>query len=477
MTEELRAAHESKARQESQFAEETSSLLSEISTLRSTQSSLEKQLLSEKERTADLERELAQIKTHYEKDLGGKRVVEDRNANLFEEMTKARSEMDRAIGEAADRTREADLLRQELNQVRADFEQVKALEKKNADMIEGLLAEQEKNLRVMEEARARGEDLEQQIQAARMDGKDVQLALKAASAEKDRLLKVQAAEHERIMRDHRAEAAGDRAVLDRRFAQLQSSVDKYEKELALLRSELEISNADASGLREELQRVERELREARGVEELLRDDLRAGRASRTGFERKVEDGDRLVAGLLEVAICFRNSHVKALQAAVGMAVPPGGAERGGRQGGGANAAGGGSGAGGAGVNGTGGGNLAESIYATSAFRAQTGLMTIGSLNSNSDLEPPPIDPSDPSTALEVLREWDHDSFLEAISKIGGVIRKWKNQCREYRERAKGKISFRNFARGDLALFLPTRNSVAKPWAAFNGELLHFVEWS
>jgi autophagy-related protein 11 len=83
-------------------------------------------------------------------------------------------------------------------------------------------------------------------------------------------------------------------------------------------------------------------------------------------------------------------------------------------------------------------------------------------------EPSPIDPSDPLGALESLRSFDHDHFLEAVAKTGSIIRKWQKQCKEYRERAKGKISFRNFAKGDLALFLPTRNSISKPWAAFNG---------
>ena len=84
-------------------------------------------------------------------------------------------------------------------------------------------------------------------------------------------------------------------------------------------------------------------------------------------------------------------------------------------------------------------------------------------------EPAPIDPSDPVAALEALRAFDHDHFLETIAKAGSTIRKWQKQCKDYRERAKGKISFRNFAKGDLALFLPTRNSVSKPWAAFNGK--------
>ena len=80
-----------------------------------------------------------------------------------------------------------------------------------------------------------------------------------------------------------------------------------------------------------------------------------------------------------------------------------------------------------------------------------------------------MDPEDPVAGLEALRAFDHDQFLEAVNKAAQTIRKWQKQCKEYRERAKGKISFRDFARGDLALFLPTRNSVSKPWAAFNSE--------
>ncbi|KAH9973939.1 autophagy-related protein 11-domain-containing protein [Russula compacta] len=90
------------------------------------------------------------------------------------------------------------------------------------------------------------------------------------------------------------------------------------------------------------------------------------------------------------------------------------------------------------------------------------------LNEPRTLLPSPfVDPSDSAGAIEILRSFDHDHFLEAIKKTGSTIRKWQKQCKEYRERSKGKISFRNFSKGDLALFLPTRNTSSKPWAAFN----------
>ncbi|KAH9026685.1 autophagy-related protein 11-domain-containing protein [Lactarius deliciosus] len=111
------------------------------------------------------------------------------------------------------------------------------------------------------------------------------------------------------------------------------------------------------------------------------------------------------------------------------------------------------------------------------------VATVPSAPDNSEVEevegpsvrqPPPVDLdlTDPVGALEVLRSFDHDGFLEAIAKAGKTIRKWQKHCKGYRERSKAKISFRNFAEGDLALFLPTRNST-RPWAAFNVSFPHY----
>ena len=190
--------------------------------------------------------------------------------------------------------------------------------------------------------------------------------------------------------------------------------------------------------------MEHELDEAHNVEEVLRDDLRAGRASQSDFELQLENKDRLVAQILDVALAFRESHLKAMSAAQNATAFP--------HTGSSSKAGGSS-------------SLTDSGFGN-ARRGTLNLLE----------EPPPIDPSDPDGALDALRALDHDHFLEVINKMASTIRKWQKQCKEYRERAKGKISFRNFTKGDLALFLPTRNSVSKPWAAFNGTLSPVVVW-
>ncbi|TFK25285.1 hypothetical protein FA15DRAFT_668655 [Coprinopsis marcescibilis] len=439
LLEELRSTEEAKARQATIFDEERRTLQSEIHKLKRTLDTTESSKHQESERLSKLEREVLQARGHADSESNARKIVDERNQELAKDVESQRVALSRALADATDQSKNAEMLKQELAQARAEFEQVKQLESRNATKVAALLEEQGNTLRKLEEARLRGGDLEAQIRNARAESEDVRQALKDTSDEKDRLLKMQASEHDRIIRDHIAEADGDRAVLERQFFELKAVQEHTERQVKDLRADVEVANADAAGLREELQRVEHELRDARHIERLLREDLKAGRASQSDYERRLEDISRLVAQILDVAISFRNTQVKALSAAQAMSTLP---TSGARQ----------------------SNNLVDSMIA-SGMRHHNVIAQTG--------EPSPIDPSDPNAALDILREFDHDHFLEAIHKTGSTIKKWQKQCKEYRERAKGKISFRNFAKGDLALFLPTRNSVSKPWAAFNVSFPHY----
>ncbi|KAJ7266262.1 autophagy-related protein 11-domain-containing protein [Mycena rebaudengoi] len=327
--------------------------------------------------------------------------MEERNSQLSGDIESQRRQLATALADATEQSKITDSLRQELSHLRADFDEVKTLEARNSLKITHLLGDQANNLRILEEARARGENLE-------------------ASREKDRLLRAQASEYDRIIRDHITEANGDRAVLERQFHELKAVQEHTARQLEGVRSEMDLANADTLGLREELKRVERELREASRAERVLRDDLPAGRASQSDYSDRLENSSRLIAQILNVGLPFRTAHIKALNAAQLMTSHPGTGLR------------------------------------SSSVRHQPSRRAIAHR---------PFGP-----VLETLRAFDHDHFLEAITKTGSTIRKWQKQCKEYRERAKGKISFRNFAKGDLALFRPMRNSVSKPWAAFNGNV-------
>jgi autophagy-related protein 11 len=436
LSEELRVTRESKLHQENQFQEERLALQGEIQRLKSSTQNTDELVVKEQERANVMERDLHHTRVQLESEVAARQIMGERQAELSLEADSQRRALSTALHDATEQTKTAEVFRQDLATLRAQFNEVKELESRNARTAARLLEDQARSLRNLEEARARGEDLESQIHAARQESEEMNRALKEAGKEKDRLLRLQASEHDRLMRDHIAEADGDRAVLEHQFSELKAVLEDTERQLKDARAQIEITDADAVGLREELQRVEHELREARHIERVLREDLQAGRASQSDFEYRLETSSRLIAQILDVALAFRGSHVKALAMAQALASHSASKQSQSQ-------------------------NLGDSMFSSSGIRHFPNI--IGQPD-----EPSPIDPSDPTAALEILRSFDHDHFLETIGKTGSTIRKWQKQCKEYRERAKGKISFRNFAKGDLALFLPTRNSVSKPWAAFNG---------
>lgn len=418
-----------KADSEALFNEERRALKAEIAHLK-------EQLRTpsvEHEQVERLGRELHQARAQVESEATARRILEDRHRDLLSSVERQQQELAEALSEATNQTKAAEVLRQQSAQAREEAEEIRVLEARNAAKIAKLLKVQDETLRNLEQARARGENLEGKIDTMCKERSEMKQALEEASEEKDRLLRAQASEHDRQLRDYVAEADGDRAVLEHQFFELRAEKEDLERQLQEALAQIEMKEAGDVSLREELQRVERELKDARHVENVLRDDIRSGRVSQSDFEHKVEGAERLMAQLLETSIAYRNAHFKALTLAQAAISHPSMSKS--------------------------VGQLAESH----TFVASTKHGPIIALD-----EPSPVDPSDPAGAVEILRSFDHDHFLEVVSKTGSTIRKWQKQCKEYRERAKGKISFRNFAKGDLALFLPTRNSISKPWAAFNG---------
>lgn len=434
LSEQFKALQQTNAEHTATFQTERDSLFTKVSDLRSALQEAESAADTTRERVDVLERELQAARAHTTGDAESRRILEARNAELLEDVERQRNALAETLADATEQARRADKARQELSQVEAEYRDVKVLEERHALRIAALLEDQATTLRNLEEARSKGEDLKSQIESAYFESEGMRKALEEAKKEKDRLLRVQASEHDRIIRDHIAEADGDRAVLEHQFSEFKTAVETSDRKLKEARTQTEVALADAKALREELQRARAELRETRRAEATLRTDLRHGRASQSGYEQKLEENDRLIAQLMDVAIQFHNSHLKATGTASALTSHP-----------------------------TPGkpqstANATDSIIVPHSRHAVLGPQD----------EPSPIDPSDPQAALEILRVVDHDHLLDVINKTGSTIRKWQKQCKEYRDRSKGKISFRNFTKGDLALFLPTKNSESKPWAAFNG---------
>lgn len=433
LAEQFRVLQQTNADQVTGFQTERDSLSAEVFNLRSALQGAESTVDTTRERIDVLEGQLRDARAQIANEAEARRILEARNIELLEDTEKQRGFLAETLTDATEQARRADKAKQELSQVKTEYRDVKILEERHALRIAALLEDQATTLRNLEEARSKGEDLKSQIESAYSESEEMRRALEEAKKEKDRLLRAQASEHDRIIRDHIAEADGDRAVLEHQFSEFKTAIATSEKKLKDTRSQTEVALADAKALREELQRARVELREVRHAEAALRADLRDGRASQSGYEQKLEENDRLIAQLLDVAIQFRNSHAKAAATASALNSHPTS------------------------------GKSQTNANADSIIVPHSRHPVLGPQD-----EPSPIDPSDPQAALEILRAVDHDHLLDVVNKTGSTIRKWQKQCKEYRDRAKGKISFRNFAKGDLALFLPTKNSESKPWAAFNG---------
>ncbi|KZV84188.1 hypothetical protein EXIGLDRAFT_842413 [Exidia glandulosa HHB12029] len=400
-----------RAQQEQLLIETRRTLEDDIARLRS-------QLDAANTRAENLETEITHLHSQHVHEQSARRAVDARRTELS-------NEIERAMATAAEQTRQADRLRRELEGARDE----------NA----ALRQDHETTLRNLESARSRGEDLEAQIQQARGENDEAN----ARAREKERQLRAQASEADRLLRDHIAEADGDRAVLEQEYHTVKA---RLETEMHLhkeARSEVEVLAADLAGLKEELAHASHEQRESHHTEEMLREDLKLSNAAVVELQNQVTTLRRTVTEALEIAVSFRESHMRALHVARS--------------------------------------SVSHSKSATSGV-PDPGLSTADSLiglpailsRSSSVLLPSAaIDLNNPQTALRILREFDLEAFSEAIAKTGTTIRKWQKQCKEYRERARGKITFRNFAKGDLALFLPTRNSQAKPWAAFNVSFPHY----
>ncbi|KAI0064232.1 putative peripheral membrane protein [Artomyces pyxidatus] len=428
LAERLNEVQQTKAHQENLFSEERLALQTEVTRLKNQLQSLDGDSSSERERADRLESELQKLRLQLGKEAAARRIAEERHQDLLSTVDRQIQELADARAEATKQTKGAEALREQLAKALSESDDLKALDTRNSAKLTNLLEDQEMHLRDLETARSRGEDLEAQIRTVREECEEARRALEEAGREKDRLLRAQASEHDRQMRDYVAEADGDRAVLEHQFLELRAESEDMERQMKEAISQAEMKEADAAGLREELQRLENELRAAQHAETVLRED----------YEQKMEESSRLVAQLLDVSIAYRTAHFKALTLAQAAISHP---------------------------------SMSKSITQMSdsqVFSTNSRHPAIGPLD-----EPSPLDPSDPAAAIEILRSFDQDHFLEVVGKTGSTIRKWQKQCKEYRERAKGKISFRNFAKGDLALFLPTRNSVSKPWAAFNVSFPHY----
>ncbi|BGP24458.1 autophagy-related protein 11 [Rhodotorula toruloides] len=265
-----------------------------------------------------------------------------------------------------------------------------------------------------------------------------------AAEESQRQLTLAIAEKDRLLRDHRSEAELDRAVLEKEAEEAQKGTQAKEQELEDVRRHGRLLEEAIDGLKEQIGRWEKV---AQAKEDDLVDIRKAVDDVKAEKERALVDAEKdlrrmtdLARGAVTLAGRLRDENDKIT--AILNTPPPAKAD---------------------------GGSSEVDKAAVDAFVPAIPALDYASGNLDE--------------LLIELEKYNHDTLTDAVKNkvdsLTSVTKKWVKEAKAYRERAhraasgaNDKIAFRNFAKGDLALFLPTRNSAVPVWAAFNVSFPH-----
>ncbi|KDE06625.1 hypothetical protein MVLG_03120 [Microbotryum lychnidis-dioicae p1A1 Lamole] len=274
-------------------------------------------------------------------------------------------------------------------------------------------------------------------------------------------LTVVVAEKERKLRDQSNEAELDRAVLEKEMQDLRATIERHQVERERAAARESTLEEIASGLREQVERWtllaatrETELVQAKGDV-----DSQRGERERALIEANRELAKATAAARMAIKLAARmkqeteqvTSLLRSTSASQKVEWSPENVD-------GANI------------------DLAGSVAAPDRSVA-------GTMSESVDYEQGKIeDLIAELSKIEKIGD-NKDSLTDAVrSKIDALssaTKKWIKEAKAYRERAlkaqtvaADKIAFRNFAIGDLALFLPTRDSAIPVWAAFNVSCPH-----
>ncbi|BGP15965.1 hypothetical protein JCM10213_004780 [Rhodosporidiobolus nylandii] len=296
----------------------------------------------------------------------------------------------------------------------------------------------------LEQARTTADEHVADLQTARAAQRDLTLA----AAEKDKLL-----------RDQRSEAELDRAVLEKDADELRKAVVAKEGEVELAQGRIRTLEEIGDGLREQIARWEKV---ALAKEEDVGAAKRQVEDARREREKGIVDVQKelvRMAALAREAVTLAGSlrdENNNITEILNTPPPPSSSSSKGE-------------------------HLDKTASPSLAADASSAPTTHAPVSS----AVPPLDyaAGDLDDLLRELSTYSHDALTDAVKNkvdsLTSVTKKWVKEAKAYRERAhraasatNDKIAFRNFAKGDLALFLPTRNSAVPVWAAFNVSFPH-----
>ena len=298
--------------------------------------------------------------------------------------------------------------------------------------IQELQEERTRHLTALSEAQSSFTSAQSELAGLRAELAATAAQLGETRLERDNALKDQSAEAERLMRDRIAEADGDRAVLEHQTMtltkQLEDAKVESEQKLSAARN---AATRTADGLKAELSFTKAQLRDVQRRESVLADELALAKDKQAAASVKDAYSTDVAKDAVALAGKYHEACARLLSAIMASSTIA--------------------------SSGAGSTLLAQSKVLVSPEKHTT---TEDNGNGN-------VRDSILLRSLATAQSFDLDHFSASVTHTISLVRKLGKTCRHYRDQMRSKISFTSFAKGDLALFLPTRNANTRPWMAYN----------
>ncbi|WWD08012.1 hypothetical protein V865_006122 [Kwoniella europaea PYCC6329] len=447
----LRTVNQEKAEQEKRLHEMEEAHQAH---LRELEDQYQQRLAVSQTRQAELQDELVRLRTDLSEEMLARQALsaelEERSREQEEKYREQEDQSDFIKGLQAELTQEKDRatdLGVRLQEALLDVDGLKSAEQTLIAQLQELQEERTRALQTLGDAQLTAQDLESQLAGIRAELEATSQQLVEAQADRDLALRNQSAEAERMMRDHIAEADGDRAVLEHQNLTLTKQLE--DKKVELEEKVNAIKNSairQVDGLKAELSFTKAQLREVQRKETVLIDELAMAKDSAMAISQEKTYQSDVSKDSIALVSKYHETCSRLLNAINNSTTISG--SNGGMQ-----------------SQIVGGNSILKTHHSTANLPLSNSITSNSNSNNHSNKDE--LRESVLIRSLETAQNFDLVTFSEAVTKTIGLVKKWSKSCRQFRDLAKNKISFTNFAKGDLALFLPTRNAAARSWAAFN----------
>jgi chromosome segregation ATPase len=278
ITARVRIVEEERDRLEAQLREQE---LSHERQVRNIDDRHENQTATLQNRQAELQEELFRLRT----DLSDEMLARQALSTQLEEQARDTDDRQREYEDQADLLSavQAELAQEKhratdlgvrLQEALLDVDGLRNAETTLIGQLQTLQDERSKSMQSLSDAQCQADSLESQLAGIQAELEATTGQLLEARSERDAALKSQSAEAERMMRDHIAEADGDRAVLEHQNLTLTKQLEDIRVEMAeKLTSARNSSLRQADGLKAELHFTKAQLRDAQRRETVLADEL------------------------------------------------------------------------------------------------------------------------------------------------------------------------------------------------------------